>query len=64
MKVSPSKVIKELLEAAMIDSDRQMVTNLLELINDFLGRVTVFELFCNKDIEAAKTAYNAFCEIE
>ena len=64
MKVSPSKVIKELLEAAMIDSDRQMVTNLLELINDFLGRVTVFELFCNKDIEAAKTAYDACCEIE
>lgn len=58
-KVKPGEVFKQILEATLVPTDRENMSNLLLLLDEFFSSVQLFRLSCNMDIDAVKTAYEA-----
>lgn len=59
VRVLPSQVMKQLLEATVIDVERSRMEKLLELLDEFFEETPLFLLGCNMDESAVMTAYNA-----
>lgn len=59
VRVLPSQVMKQLLEATVIDVERSRMEKLLELLDEFFKETPLFLLGCNMDESAVMTAYNA-----
>lgn len=59
VRVLPSQVMKQLLEATVIDVERSRMEKLLELLDEFFKKTPLFLLGCNMDESAVMTAYNA-----
>ena len=59
VRVLPSQVMKQLLEATVIDAERSRMEKLLELLDEFFKETPLFLLGCNMDESAVMTAYNA-----
>lgn len=59
VRVLPSQVMKQLLEATVIDVERSRMEKLLELLDEFFKETPLFLLDCNMDESAVMTAYNA-----
>lgn len=59
VKVLPSQVMKQLLEATVIDVERSRMEKLLELLDEFFSTTPLFLLGCNMEENAVLTAYNA-----
>lgn len=58
-RVSPGVVLKQLLEATLLPKTRENMQKLLELFNDLFSNVRLILLTCNKDVDAARVAYEA-----
>ncbi len=59
VRVLPSRVMKQLLEATVIDFEQSRMEKLLELLDEFFSTTPLFLLGCNMDESAVMTAYNA-----
>ena len=59
VRVLPSQVMKQLLEATVIDVERSRMEKLLELLDEFFKETPLFLLGCNMDESAVMMAYNA-----
>lgn len=58
-RVKTGEVFKQILEATLVPADRENMTKLLALLDEFFSSVKLFKLCCNTNIDAAKTAYDA-----
>lgn len=58
-RVSIGEVFKEILEATVVPTNIAMMSNLLELLDEFFSKVPIYLLYCNISDEAVITAYNA-----
>lgn len=58
-RVEPGKVFKQLLEATVIPTEKETMSTLLGLLDEFFSTTPLFLLTCNTDDEAAEAAYNA-----
>ena len=57
--VKTGEVFRQILEATLVPSDRENMSKLLVLLDEFFSSVQLFRLSCTMDIEAVKTAYEA-----
>lgn len=58
-KISPGAVLKQLFEATLLPNTRENMSKLLLLFNDLFSKVNLYLLTCNKDVDAARVAYEA-----
>ena len=58
-KISPGPVFKQLLEATLLPKTPESMTRLLGLFNELFTSADLILLTCNKDADAARTAYEA-----
>ena len=58
-KVKPSDVFKQIFEATLIPTDKELMSTLLGLLDEFFSSVQLFRLTCNISVDAVKTAYEA-----
>lgn len=59
VRVKPGEVFKQILEATIVPSDKNMMFSLLGLLDEFFTLVPLFLLTCNLSDDAVITAYNA-----
>lgn len=58
-RVEPGKVFKQLLEATVMPADKENMSTLLGLLDEFFSTTPLFLLTCNTDDDAVETAYSA-----
>lgn len=58
-RVEPGKVFKQLFEATVIPEEKETMSTLLGLLDEFLSTTPLFLLTCNTDDDAVDAAYNA-----
>lgn len=58
-KIGASTVLKQLFEATLLPNNKENMARLLNLFNDLFSEVNLFLLTCNKDVDAARVAYEA-----
>ena len=58
-KISPGPVFKQLLEATLLPKTPESMARLLGLFNELFTSADLILLTCNKDADAARTAYEA-----
>ncbi len=59
VKVNPGDVFKQILQATVVPADKENMSRLLSLLNEFFSSVPLYLLTCNTDIEAVTAAYKA-----
>lgn len=57
-RVKTSEVFKEILEATIVPNEKENMSKLLGLLDEFFSSVKLFRLICNTDEQACITAYN------
>ncbi|NLN04106.1 MAG: hypothetical protein GX166_04700 [Clostridiaceae bacterium] len=60
-RIETEKAIFPILNQTLRPKEEEKMEVLLELLDKCLGKTKVYKLYCNMDIEAAKTAYEAMC---
>lgn len=63
VRVKAGEVFKELLEATVVPSERELMIKLLCLYDEFFRQTPLFLITCNMNEDAAETAYRAAQEI-
>ncbi len=58
-EVTVGEVFKNLLQATLVQTDRENMLKLLGLFDEFFSTTRLFRLKCNTDISAVDVAYNA-----
>ncbi len=58
-RVEPGKVFKQLLSATVMPADKENMSTLLGLLDEFFSTTPLFLLTCNTDDDAVETAYSA-----
>lgn len=58
-RVKPADVFKQIFEATLIPTDKELMSTLLGLLDEFFSSVQLFRLTCNMSVDAVKTAFNA-----
>ncbi len=63
-KISPSKSVPLMLEQTLRSSDIEFMDKLLFVMDKLLTHVSVYKLYCNMDISAARLAYETMSSTE
>ena len=58
-RVNPGTVLKQLMEATLLPSERTAMQKQLSLFDELFRSVGLYLLTCNQDVESASVAYNA-----
>ena len=56
-KIDAKEAIGLIFNQTLFQSNQEKMIRLLELIDELLRNINIYELTCNKEIESAKVAY-------